>query len=385
MPPESAAIVIVGGGPVGAALALGVRAGSRSILLLEARENSANDPRPLALSHGSRLILERLKVWSAVKTPTPILSIHVSQRGGFGSSRLTAREAGVPALGYVVPYAELQSALQQALHGPEYLSGANVVRIETDENAASAEFIYRGSTHKIRADLLVLADGGRGLEGVNGIELREKDYRQCAVVTQVKSELPHRNMAFERFTPQGPVALLPFGEQFALVWTATPEDAGALLQLDDAAFLQRLHEHFGDRLGKFVAAAKRASFPLKLKYADNPTAQRVVILGNAAQTLHPVAGQGFNLGLRDAWELNEVILRSAAEQIGTAEMLKAYRRRRKLDRSGGIFFTDMLLRIFSNDLAPLRAARGMALTALDVLPAAKRFLMRRMIFGARGW
>ncbi|HSS46632.1 MAG TPA: FAD-dependent monooxygenase [Burkholderiales bacterium] len=384
MPPESAAIVIVGGGPVGAALALALRASSHSVLLLEARETTANDPRPLALSHGSRLILERLKVWSAVKTPTPILNIHISQRGGFGSSRLTAQEADVPALGYVVSYAELQSALQQALHGLEYLTGANVVRIEADENAVSAEFTHRGSTRKISAELLVLADGGRGMEGVNGIKLREKDYHQCAVVTQVKTELPHRNMAFERFTPQGPVALLPFGEQFALVWATAPEDAGELLKFDDTAFLQRLHEHFGDRLGKFVAAAKRASFPLKLKYAADPTAQRVVILGNAAQTLHPVAGQGFNLGLRDAWELSEVILRTATQQLDTAEMLNAYRQRRKLDRGGGIFFTDMLLRIFSNDLAPLRAARGMALTALDVLPAAKRFLMRRMIFGARG-
>ena len=384
MPPESAAIVIVGGGPVGAVLALALRASSHSVLLLEARESSANDPRPLALSHGSRLILERLKIWSAVKTPTPILNIHVSQRSGFGSSRLTAQEADVPALGYVVSYAELQSALQQALHRLEYLTGANVVRIEADENTVSAEFTHRGSTHKISAGLLVLADGGRGLEGVKGIELREKDYHQCAVVTQVKTELPHRNMAFERFTPQGPVALLPFGDQFALVWTAAPEAAGELLKLDDTAFLQRLHQHFGDRLGKFVAAAKRASFPLKLKYAAAPTAQRVVILGNAAQTLHPVAGQGFNLGLRDAWELSEVILCTATQLLGTAEMLNTYHQRRKLDRGGGIFFTDMLLRIFSNDLAPLRAARGMALTALDVLPAAKRFLMRRMIFGARG-
>jgi 2-octaprenyl-6-methoxyphenol hydroxylase len=381
---EQAGVLIVGGGPVGAALALALRASSCDVLLLDARETVADDPRPLALSHGSRLILERLKVWDAVKNPTPILNIHISQRGGFGVSRLGAREAAVPALGYVVAYAELQAALKHALQGIHLRNGANVVRIESGTDAMHAEYLYRGTTHKISTQLLVVADGGRGLEGINGIKQKEKDYRQCAVVTQVKSERPHCNTAFERFTPQGPAALLPFGEQFALVWTAAPEAAENLLKLDDEQFLRELHEHFGDRLGQFIATAKRASFPLKLRYAVQPTAPRVVILGNAAQTLHPVAGQGVNLGLRDAWELSEVILRGAAQQLGGAEMLDTYRKRRKLDRGGGIFFTDTLLRLFNNDIPPLRAALGLALAPLDVMPLAKRFLMRRMIFGARG-
>ena len=382
MPPESADILIVGGGPTGAALALALRSSGLSVVLLEARDSIASDPRPLALSYGSRLILERLGVWDAVAAPTPILSIHVSQRGGFGRSLLGAKEAGVPALGYVVSHSELQSALQQALTG--CFNGATVLRIEAGEESARAEFSYRGNTQQISVKLLVVAEGGRGLEGVDGITQREKDYRQSAVVTQVKTQAPHCNVAYERFTPQGPLALLPFGEKLALVWTTAPQVAEMLCGLSEALFLQRLHQHFGDRLGRFTETGKRASFPLKLKYAITPTMQRVVILGNAAQTLHPVAGQGFNLGLRDSWELSEIILRGTAQQLGTSEMLQAYRARRRLDRYGGIFFTDTLLTLFTNDNVPLRAFRGLALAAFDAVPAAKRLLMRRMIFGARG-
>ena len=382
MPPESADILIVGGGPTGAALALALRGSDLSVVLLEARESMTSDPRPLALSYGSRLILERLGVWARVATATPILSIHVSQRGGFGHSVLSATEAGVPALGYVVSYSELQSALQHDLSG--CFTGATVLRIEAGEETALAEFSYLGNKRQINAKLLVVAEGGRGLEGVEGVTQREKDYRQSAVVTQVVSRVLHRNVAYERFTPQGPIALLPFGEKLALVWTTGPQVADMLCSLNDALFLQRLHQHFGDRLGGFYETGKRASFPLKLKYAITPTMPRTVVLGNAAQTLHPVAGQGFNLGLRDSWELSEIILCSTAQQLGTSEMLRAYRARRRLDRYGGIFFTDTLLTVFASDSALFRAARGFGLAALDALPKAKRFLMRRMIFGARG-
>ena len=382
MPPEFADVLIVGGGPTGAALTLALRNSGLDVVLLEAKECPGSDPRPLALSYGSRLILERLGVWAQVAAPTPILSIHVSQRGGFGCGVLNASQAGVPALGYVVSYGELQSALQNNLTG--CFRGATVLRIESGEEAARAEFSYLGSMRQVTAKLLVIAEGGRGLEGVEGVSQREKDYHQSAVVTQVVSRLLHCNVAYERFTPQGPIALLPFGEKLALVWTTGPHVADMLCGLNDTLFLQRLHQHFGDRLGGFTETGKRVSFPLKLRYATTPTMPRTVILGNAAQTLHPVAGQGFNLGLRDSWELSEIILRSDEQQLGTSEMLRTYRARRRLDRYGGIFFTDTLLTLFSSDSVPLRAARGFGLAALDALPSAKRFLMRRMIFGARG-
>ena len=184
------------------------------------------------------------------------------------------------------------------------------------------------------------------------------------------------SIAYERFTPEGPVALLPSGDRFALVWTVSPEAAQEILALDDTAFLARLHGHFGDRLGKFIETGKRAGFPLALKYATPVTACRAVLIGNAAQTLHPVAGQGFNLGLRDAWELAEEIIAPPAD-IGMPVMLARYRDKRRTDSSVGRIFTDSLIKLFSNDDLVLGALRNTGLSALDCLPQAKRFVARR--------
>jgi 2-octaprenyl-6-methoxyphenol hydroxylase len=190
-------------------------------------------------------------------------------------------------------------------------------------------------------------------------------------------------VAYERFTPDGPVALLPSGEYFSLVWTVSPAAAEEILALDDAAFLDRLHGHFGDRLGEFVETGKRSGFPLALKYANPITACRTVLVGNAAQTLHPVAGQGFNLGLRDAWELAEEIIASPTG-IGTPAMLARYSDKRRMDSGLGRTFTDSLVKLFSNDNPVLDVMRSMGLSVLDCLPQAKRLVARRMMFGARG-
>lgn len=385
---EQADILIVGGGPVGATLALTLKHSGLKIAVLEAQQDFApkTDPRTLALSYGSRLLLERLGVWQALPAATAIETIHVSQRGGFGRAVLSAQQAGLPTLGYVVNYAALNQALHEALKKniEHYVTGAVVSRISSTENDAVAEFDYHGVVHQISANLLALADGGRSLAGVAGIERTQHDYRQSAVVAQVSTELPHRNIAYERFTPHGPAALLPNGDGFALVWTAAPDAAQAICQLDDAVFLQQLHAHFGDRLGKFTSAAKRASFPLSLKYARPVAAQRTVLIGNAAQMLHPVAGQGFNLGLRDAWELGAEILNTPPQEIGSAAMLAHYRKQRRIDTGGGIVFTDALVRGFSNGYPLLRHGRGLALAALDVLPPLKKLIVRKMIFGAKG-
>lgn len=386
MKPADYDLIIIGGGPVGAALALALRSSGVSALVLESREAPANDPRPLALSYGSMLILQRLGVWRSLRDVTRIATIHVSHRGGFGRSLMSAREAGLPALGFVVNYRDLCQALDAELKsgGVGYFTGAQVTRIQTTLDHASAEYEYRGQTLTVTAKLAALADGGRFSDEVGGVRQHVRDYRQWAVVTRVRSELPHHNVAYERFTPSGPVALLPCGEDFALVWTASEEQAREILSLDDPAFLSRLHGHFGHRLGQFVYAEKRSGFPLVLKYASPVTAKHVALLGNAAQSLHPVAGQGFNLGLRDAWELGAEICDSAPHEIGAPEMLQRYRRRRGFDSGGGIFFTDSLVRLFSNSDPVLNLGRGIGLAALDCFPAAKRFLARRMIFGARG-
>lgn len=416
-------VIIIGGGPVGMALALALRDSDTSVLLLEARglPQKTEDPRPLALSHGSRIILERLGVWKTLPKVTPITTIHISNRGGFGRTVMTADDIGVPALGYVMNHHDVFRSMHKALQhsGVDYLVGAQVTRLETSTRMGQIEFQHNEVTKKATAKLLVLADGGRLTAQIEGVTQHVHDYQQWAVVARIKSEhsadmalaalakpsmakggvvmrsaeaagpaskkfaRPQGGVAYERFTQDGPVALLPSGKYFALVWTVSPSAAQEILALDDAAFLVRLHDHFGDRLGKFVEAGKRSGFPLALKYATPITACRVALVGNAAQTLHPVAGQGFNLGLRDAWELAEEIIASPAE-IGTSAMLARYRHKRRLDSGAGRVFTDSLVKLFSNDHPVLGSMRSMGLSALDCLPQAKRFVARRMMFGARG-
>ncbi|TCV84691.1 FAD-dependent monooxygenase [Sulfurirhabdus autotrophica] len=381
-------VLIVGGGPVGATLALALKASGLQVMVLEARHDFSRkpDPRTLALSYGSKLILERMGIWSALPQPTSIETIHISHEGGLGRSVLSAEQEGIPALGYVVNYAALDQALHEALlqSNVHYLTGAQVTQTRATQSYAVADFDFQGASHQVTARLLALADGGRNQSGVSGAERHVRDYRQTAVVAQVKTELPHKQVAYERFTPDGPVALLPSGDGFALVWTATPEAAEAILQLDDTAFMHRLHAHFGDRLGGFVQAGHRASFPLSLSYTKPVTGPRKVALGNAAQMLHPVAGQGFNLGLRDAWELATEILHVSPSNIGSAEMLAHYSSKRRMDTAGGILFTDALVRVFSNDNPLLHHSRGAALIGLDLLPPLKSLVARKMIFGARG-
>ena len=380
-------LIIIGGGPVGMALALALRGSGVAALLLEARgvPEKTEDMRPLALSHGSHLILQRLGVWQALPEVTPITTIHVSNRGGFGRTVLTAGDVGVPALGYVVNHHDVFRAMHEALQGcgVDYLDGAQVTRLETSAEQGQVEFQHGGVTKLATAKLLVLADGGRLSGQVEGVTQHVHEYHQWAVVARIKTALPQCGVAYERFTPDGPVALLPLGEYFALVWTVSPAAAQEILGLNDAAFLTRLHDHFGDRLGNFVDASKRSGFPLALKYADPVTAQRIALVGNAAQTLHPVAGQGFNLGLRDARELADEVVASAAE-TGTPAMLARYRRRRQMDSGAGRVFTDSLVKLFSNNAPLLRSMRSLGLSALDCLPPVKRFVARRMMFGARG-
>lgn len=396
-------LIIIGGGPVGMALALALRGGGVSVLLLEARglPEKTEDSRPLALSHGSRLILERLGVWKPLPDVTPITTIHISNRGGFGRTVMTADNIGVPALGYVINHHDVFRSLHKALKkcDVDYLTGAQVTRLEAGLKSGQIEFQHDGVMKKATARLLVLADGGRLTAQIEGVTQHVHDYQQWAVVARIKSECSPKitghagsesisspaqaGVAYERFTPDGPVALLPSGDYFALVWTVSPSAAEEILALDDAAFLVRLHDHFGDRLGKLVEAGKRSGFPLTLKYATPVTACRAALIGNAAQTLHPVAGQGFNLGLRDAWELADEVIAAPAE-TGTPAMLARYRHRRRMDSSTGRVFTDSLVKLFSNDDFVLGSMRGMGLSALDCLPQAKRFVARRMMFGARG-
>ncbi len=380
-------IAIIGGGPVGAALALALRNSKLKVCVLEARpaDSASSDARALALSYGSRLLLDRLGVWDALQDISPIRSIHISQKQSFGRAVLHAGELNVPELGYVLPYPALQDALTAALQHSDVASvyGASVTQLTSQTDHAVTAYLQDGAERTLHTRLAVVADGGKLLAQQFPPDVR--DYGQSALITHITCSAPQSDMAFERFTPQGPLALLPFRNGYELVWTAPHQAAQEMLAWSDADFLDKLHQHFGDRVGEFLTVGKRTCFPLGLRRAPQQVPMpHTVLLGNAAQTLHPVAGQGFNMGLRDAWELAQAILDAKPEDLGSEAMLAAYRSHRRTDREAGIRFTDGLVRLFSNDLPLLSAGRAAALTALDCLPFMKKFVAKRMMFGANG-
>ena len=379
-------LVIVGAGPVGATLALALRDADLDVVVLDSRQagTPSRSDRSLALSHGARLILERLDVWPRLAATrdavTPITSVDISQAGGFGMTRLVASDHDVPALGYVVSYRALQSALDAAL-------ACAGIAIQFDAAAKSvgatpayvAVTMADGRADPITARLAAIADGSGTL--VDGIRRERKDYGHVAVTAKVSIDRAHGGRAFERFTAQGPMALLPEGDHYGVVWTMTPESAQHVLALDDDAFLATLTARFGPPFEGFVGVGARRSFPLALEVARPTVATRAVVVGNAAQSLHPVAGQGFNLGMRDAFELAQTIIATPRDALGCGPMLEDYARRRLPDRLSGIAFTHGLVQLFGTDLPFVRWPRGLALTALDALPAAKHVFARAMLFG----
>jgi len=374
--------VIVGAGPVGATLALGLARDDLDLVALDSRPAGASlrADRSLALSHAARLIFERLGVWSGLEE-TPITAIDVSQRGGFGTARLDACEHGLSALGYVVSYRALQNGLDAALvrAGVRVEHGSTVRRVSSTPAFARVEGDCAGTEATWICRLAAVADGGGDM--VTGIVRHRHAYGRVALVAQVWSREGQSGVAFERFTPEGPLALLPEGDHFGLVWTTTPQKADSLVTLEEREFLEALNDRFGRHAGCFVRVADRRTFPLFLDFADRVVTGRVVLLGNAAQALHPVAGQGLNLGIRDAWELAQELLGVERDQIGTHEQLAAYAKRRRIDRWAGVAFTHGLLSAFGNDHALLRWPRGLALTLLDALPPLKRSFTRAMLFG----
>ena len=386
---QNQATVIVGGGPVGSVLALALQQQGIAFTMLEARKQGAShqDKRALALSYGSRLILEKLNVWQAVEAKaTAINTIHISQRGGLGRTKLTAAEHQLTAIGYVLPYGALTQVLDAALDTSSVIYGAEATHIQPSAEISTVTFKQAETTKSLSAALLVIADGGRSLNDIEGIQKETKEYGHDALVTKVSTELPHNNIAYERFTPQGPMALLPIGQgkhshEFSLVWTGLQANIHAVSGLDDLTFLKQLHETFGDRVGQFLSVEKRLSFPLKLSTLKPSTAPHLAIIGNAAQTMHPVAGQGFNVGMRDAWTLADLIINTPLSALGGDDMLANYSQQRKRDTRGGLLFTDLLVNVFSNDLIGVASLRGAGLGMLDLFKPAKNLLVSKMSFG----
>ncbi len=380
--PSSFDLAICGAGPVGMALAaLLVRRGANvtnpaGIALIDAKsiEQATRDPRTIALSYGSRQILEEAGAWPVAATA--IHEIHVSRRGRFGRSLMDRAEHGVDALGYVARYGDVVAVLADVCEklGVTTLRPALVTGCTEDSNGVSVALEQHGVASDIRAQLLAQAEGG--LFGQQAERANSRDYGQSAIIAWVQVDAPVAHRAYERFTDDGPLALLPQDDGYALVWCVPPTRAEQLLALDEAAFLARLGDAFGARLGRFTHATARLAYRLGLNAQATGTA-RTVAIGNAAQTLHPVAGQGLNLGLRDAAALARVL----AQDPGPAGLAR-YAGLRQADRGATVRATDTMARIFTGS-SPAQAMLGLSLGLLDIVSPARKALAEMMMYGRR--
>jgi 2-octaprenyl-6-methoxyphenol hydroxylase len=381
-------VAIVGGGMVGATLAVALAPLKLRVALVEAIAHNAAaqpsfDERTTALSNGSRRILETIGVWPALNAmATPIAKIHVSDRGRFGFARIDARELGLAAMGYVIPNRALGGALWSRLSSAEIrvFCPAAVSHLSANDEAVNIEIDAAGAKIAIDAKLIVAADGAQSVvRSAFGIAAEVRDYGQTAVITTILPQRFHDNVAYERFTPEGPLALLPLeGGRCTLVLTLRKDDAQSALAWSDAQFLAEVQRRFGFRLGRFLKVGRRVPYALSLTQSERTSARRCVIIGNAAQGLHPVAGMGFNLGLRDVASLAELIAENARSGAdpGNAKLLLEYDAWRRADRGGVITFTDGLVRLFSNPLSGVARLRNLGLLAFDLLPPAKSALSR---------
>lgn len=384
-PPAHVDVLIAGGGPVGALLAQRLVLAGIGVLVAEARPAASDDPRALALSWGSRQLLGDAGLWDAVLEPTAIRQVHVSQQGSMGRVALSCEELDLPELGCVVGYGRLAALLRQRLADGQvpFLENAEVTALRQLDAYAEVEIRCGDRTHTVTAGLVVLADGGKLAAALPELRIQSKPYRQQAILCELTPARPHENTAWERFADDGPLALLPHGKKLALVWTQPTALAEPRLQDTDAQFLAGLNAQLAGRAPEMLACGPRSSFPLALKTAGHVIGKRLVLIGNAAQTLHPVAGQGLNLGLRDADTLARLLAQSDSMKIGTREQLSRYARLRSCDAGSVIRFTDSLVELFRPDLPPLKHARSLGLMALDLCGPARRGLARRMVFGAR--
>ncbi len=383
-------ILVVGGGMVGGSLAIALGSSGYRIGLVEAfpygpGQQPAYDDRSIALAYGSARIFEGMGLWSDLAdVVTPIDKIHVSDRGHLGTTRLEAREEGVSALGYVAESRVVGRVLNeryQDIQNLDVIAPARLINLEQDEDQVRAELESEGQSRFLTARLLVAADGtGSPIRGILDIDVERMDYGQTAIIANVSTSEPHQNVAYERFTDSGPLALLPMTEgRCSLVWTHRNSELEATEALSDEAFLKALQKRFGHRLGRFTRVGQRASYPLALMRAQEVYRGRVVLAGNALHTLHPVAGQGFNLGLRDVAVLAELLFDASQHggDPGAEVLLQAYAEWRHEDMERVTQYTDLLVRLFSNSWAPLGHARSAGLMLVNNIPSMKHMLAKQ--------
>ena len=398
-------VLIVGGGMVGASLAVALMPLNLKVGLIDAyefgvAEQPSYDDRAIALSYGSSRIFSGMGLWDELgPNTTPINKIHISDRGHFGSTRLSAESEKVPALGYLVESRILGQQLYNVLKSSnvDIIAPATVEDVEELEDSLSISLVLNKSkkgkkggcvlSSPIKTRLLVAADGTQSkIRELSGIGISRADYHQSAVIANISTEKPHNNQAFERFTETGPIALLPLSDgRCSLVWTQNTKDGteslDAIMAMDDETFLAKLGEEFGYRLGHFTKAGKRSSFPLALVISDKNTAARTVIIGNASHTMHPVAGQGLNLALRDVAVLADLIAKHNGgvddKKLGDDDLLQAYELQREGDLRTTIRYTDLLVRLFSNDSFLLGHARAGGLMAVDRVSALRKIVTKK--------
>jgi 2-octaprenyl-6-methoxyphenol hydroxylase len=382
-------LIIVGGGMVGASLACALADQDLRIAIIEAVPYQADqqpsyDDRALALSYGTRRIFDGMGLWPDIQSNvTPIERIHVSDQGRFGFTRLDCKQEGVDALGYVITARELGSSLIKRLEQLDNLtliSPATLTDLKLGADHATAVMEHNVKTATLTAQLVVAADGGNSaIRKQLDIRTSDRDYQQTAIIANITPERPHNNVAYERFTQNGPLALLPMPDnRCAIVWTRHPKDVERLLALGDEQFLAELQPCFGFRLGRFLKTGQRSAYPLRLIQAREQIRNRLALIGNAAHTLHPIAGQGFNLGLRDVAALAQILseARQQKKDIGELSILQDYALWRQRDHRQVITFTNTLVGTFSNRFPPLALARNLGLVAMDIMPPLKHSLAR---------
>ena len=379
-------ILIVGGGLVGNCLALALKDTGLRIALIEAnsREQLHNSPagdRALALSAGTIYLLKALNAWDEVKSKaTAIKTIHISDKGHFGKTRLSAKKQNVDALGYVIRARDIESHLADLVSQTEItqISPARVIGLISGTESVNISLKQQQQSTTLTAKLLVGADGGQSsIRNLLEIPLQKTEYGQTALVTTIKTSLPHNNVAFERFTSSGPLAILPTNdEECSVVWTRIHEDAENLQSMQEDEFIAQLQDCFGYSLGIITLTAPRIAFPLSLIRAEKMVSGRAVIIGNAVHQLHPVAGQGFNLGIRDVVLLAEMLIKQQKADVGDAEFLNKYAKARQKDHDQTIGFTDNIVKLFSTDWLPIAATRSISLAVLDHIPLAKSILAK---------
>jgi 2-octaprenyl-6-methoxyphenol hydroxylase len=381
-------LLIVGGGLAGNCLALALKNSGLKIAIIEAQErevlqSATIGDRALALAAGTVDALKTLNLWQDIEhAATPIAQIHISDKGHFGKTRLCAKKENVDALGYVITARELETHIADQIETANNVTlycPTRLVGLMADENAIFVSLKQGEKSLNFTAKVVVGADGGQSsVRQLLDIEQQFSDYQQTALVTTIATTKAHQNVAYERFTSSGPLALLPIGTHHcAVVWTRKTDEAQALMLGSESDFIEQLQACFGWRLGELTLSAPRRAFPLSLIRANTMISQRAIIIGNAAHQLHPVAGQGFNLGLRDVMMLAEMLYtQSQNGDIGASEFLNHFAQLRQTDQSRTINFTNTVVRLFSNEWLALAAARNVGLAILDVLPFAKTVLAR---------